>query len=391
MGPAVEPVETKGLPYEDTIFLPAIPGLGSLYTQGIAGSARSALGLAAPVSTMELPHVVYQAAGVSTADLGGQLRAYQELVHEAPSDYLPSGYLHVLAFPLAMAVMVRPDFPLPLLGMVHLSNDASLFMPVSLGDVLTVKAWAENLRPHPKGAQVDLVGEVWVEVGNGRVPGSGTLPVGVAAPPDGEPVLAWHGVSTYLAKGVNLSAGEPVQTRDNDSIEPNAILNKNEALLSDTPDSTTPVILRQASSDEDAQNAESQKGEDWKPPYPTGRWDLSAGLGREYAAISGDRNPIHMSALTAKAFGFPRAIAHGMYTAARALAEVGPGRGPTYRWTVDFAKPVLLPSKVDVSIRPMQSDNAVPRAAETGGAGYAYQGWNSKKQIKHFTGTVTPL
>jgi acyl dehydratase len=368
--------------YEDTVFLPAIPGLGSLYTQGIAGSlrlrrrasglseadarssARSALGLSAPVSTMELPHVVYQAAGVSTADLAGQLRNYQELVHEAPSDYLPSGYLHVLAFPLAMAVMVRPDFPLPLLGMVHLSNDASLFMPVSLGDVLTVKAWAENLRPHPKGAQVDLVGEVWIEI-----PGS-------------KPVLAWHGVSTYLAKGVKLPDGEThpslaesspddvskPQPTERGSLDPHVILHK----------------------DGTSEDTEPHKGE-WVPPYPTGRWELGSSLGREYGAISGDRNPIHMSALTAKAFGFPRAIAHGMYTAARALAEVGPGRGATYRWTVDFAKPVLLPSKVDVSIRPMQADSAVPRTAETGSTGYAYQGWNSKKQIKHFTGTVTPL
>ena len=68
--------------------------------------------------------------------------------------------------------------------------------------------------------------------------------------------------------------------------------------------------------------------------------------------MSGDRNPIHTSALGAKAFGFPRAIAHGMYTAARALAEAGPRRGDAYDWTVSFAKPVLLPSTVDVALRP---------------------------------------
>ena len=50
-------------------------------------------------------------------------------------------------------------------------------------------------------------------------------------------------------------------------------------------------------------------------------WSLPASASRAYAAVSGDVNPIHMSALTAKAFGFPRAIAHGMYTAARALSE----------------------------------------------------------------------
>ena len=344
MGPAVEPVETKGLQCEDTVFLPTIPGLGSLYAQGVAGAARGKLGLNPPATgtVVELPHVVYQASGVQTDDLAAQLREYQYLVHEAPSDVMPSGYLHILAFPLAMAVMVRPDFPLPLLGLVHLANDASLYVPVAIGDVLTVRAWAENLRAHPKGTQVDLVAEILVEN------------------PDevGEPVLAWHGVSTYLAKGVNLSAVEPVETPG-----------------------TCPLVP-----------AGSTAGPKWTPPYPTGQWDLPGNLGREYGAISGDRNPIHMSALTAKAFGFPRAIAHGMYTAARALAEVGPGRGDTYRWTVDFAKPVLLPSKVSVAITPMLDDNLVPRSVSgTSGAGYSYQGWNPKKQQRHFSGTITPL
>ena len=43
-----------------------------------------------------------------------------------------------------------------------------------------------------------------------------------------------------------------------------------------------------------------------------------AGLGRRYGFISGDVNPIHMSDLTARAFGFPRAIAHGMWSLGRA-------------------------------------------------------------------------
>jgi len=320
----------------ETVNLPTIPGLGTLYAQGLAGAARNLVGLKAPTNSQDLPNVVYQVTGVDTAKLGAHLRDYQELVHEAPSDTLPSGYLHVLAFPLAMAVMVRPDFPLPLLGMVHLANDASLYLPVKLGDELEVRAWAENLRPHPKGTQVDLVGEVWV------------------VQPDGaEPKLAWHGVSTYLAKGVEAEATGPDQT-------------PGKAARTDAKDN-------------------------WKAPYPTGRWNLPGGTGREYGAISGDRNPIHLSALSAKAFGFPRAIAHGMYTAARALAEVGPDRGDTYRWTVDFAKPVLLPGKVDVAITPMIDDNPLRAASSHKAVGYTYQGWNAKKNLRHFTGTVTPL
>jgi len=86
-------------------------------------------------------------------------------------------------------------------------------------------------------------------------------------------------------------------------------------------------------------------------PVGDTRWDLPAGLGRAYAAVSGDRNPIHLSALSAKAFGFPRAIAHGMWTAARALASVE-GRLPSaYRYDVAFRRPVLLPGRVRAGAR----------------------------------------
>jgi acyl dehydratase len=80
---------------------------------------------------------------------------------------------------------------------------------------------------------------------------------------------------------------------------------------------------------------------------PTAVWHLDAAAGRRYAAVSGDRNPIHLHALAARAFGFPRAIAHGMWTKARCLATFE-GRLPD-AMTVDvtFRAPVLLPSTVE--------------------------------------------
>jgi acyl dehydratase len=71
---------------------------------------------------------------------------------------------------------------------------------------------------------------------------------------------------------------------------------------------------------------------------------IAGDIGRRYGAVSGDRNPIHMSALSARAFGFKRAIAHGMWTLANSLAVAGlPYRAP-YRVTAAFRKPVLLPA-----------------------------------------------
>jgi acyl dehydratase len=77
------------------------------------------------------------------------------------------------------------------------------------------------------------------------------------------------------------------------------------------------------------------------------RWHLPDDLGRRYASVSGDRNPIHMHSLTAKAFGFPRAIAHGMWTKARCLASLEPKLPGAYEVEVEFRKPILLPALVD--------------------------------------------
>jgi acyl dehydratase len=78
----------------------------------------------------------------------------------------------------------------------------------------------------------------------------------------------------------------------------------------------------------------------------TAEWRLPGDLGRRYAAVSGDRNPIHMHSLSAKALGFPRAIAHGMWTKARCLAALE-GRLPdAFAVQVRFRKPILLPAQV---------------------------------------------
>lgn len=77
------------------------------------------------------------------------------------------------------------------------------------------------------------------------------------------------------------------------------------------------------------------------------RWYAPKHIGRRYARVSGDYNPIHLSAPTAKLFGFPQAIAHGMWTKARALAALAahvPSAG--YQLEVQFHKPLRLPSEV---------------------------------------------
>ncbi|MHC8365052.1 MaoC/PaaZ C-terminal domain-containing protein [Pseudomonas sp. ZT5P21] len=77
------------------------------------------------------------------------------------------------------------------------------------------------------------------------------------------------------------------------------------------------------------------------------RWKAPADIGRQYAKVSGDYNPIHLSAASAKLFGFPTAIAHGLWNKARTLAALN-DQLPTanVEIAVQFRKPVRLPSDV---------------------------------------------
>ena len=67
---------------------------------------------------------------------------------------------------------------------------------------------------------------------------------------------------------------------------------------------------------------------------------------RRYAAIGGDRNPIHTNLVGARLFGFPSVIAHGMFSAAAVLANLEGQLPDAVRYTVKFGKPVLLPASV---------------------------------------------
>ncbi len=81
-------------------------------------------------------------------------------------------------------------------------------------------------------------------------------------------------------------------------------------------------------------------------PAGTTEWRLPADLGRRYGAVSGDRNPIHLYPLTAKALGFPRQIAHGMWSLARCVAALENRLPDAVTVEVAFKKPILLPGTV---------------------------------------------
>ena len=250
--------------------LESSPALPPLY-------AKAALGLI-PGGGDELPDEALELAE-ATADAEA-LADYARVCGFALRDTLPPTYPHVLAFPVSMCLMADRSFPFALLGLVHIANRIEQRRAVPVDARPSIRIWAENLRPHHRGRQVDVVAE---------------LSLG------GEAV--WRGQSTYLRPGQG-SGERPERAPDPfDGVEASAV------------------------------------------------WEVPGDIGRRYAGVSGDRNPIHLHPLSARLFGFPTAIAHGMWTYARALASLDGQLPPAHTSRVEFRAPLRIPGRARLMSR----------------------------------------
>ncbi|MFE9878503.1 MaoC family dehydratase [Streptomyces sp. NPDC005784] len=279
------------------------------------------------------------------------LAAYERVCGFATgADALPGTYPHVLAFPLAMRIMAGRAFPLPLLGLVHTSIEITQYEESAATAEYELGVLVEKLAPHRRGTEATVLTE---------------------ARADGR--LVWESRSTYLARH---RPRDPGQNRDGDrDRDQNRDRDQDQDRGRDQDRDRDQD--RGRGQDRDARNAGgeaspemprhvSRRGprapsEGAPPEAPQGvtpfpspegpeplpvvaEWCLAQDVGRRYGAVSGDRNPIHLHPLTARLFGFPRAIAHGMWTVARCLAAYGPQQAVGVR--AEFRAPVLLPGTV---------------------------------------------
>jgi acyl dehydratase len=207
---------------------------------------------------------------------------------------LPPTYPHMLAFPLHLAMMTDGRFPFPAIGLVHIANRLVQHRPIGAGELLALKVWADPLEYHPRGKQFTIRTEA--RVGD---------------------ELVWEERSTNLRRG---PSGDPPPASAEESSGPaSAEESSGPASAEDLPASAT--------------------------------WRLPGDLGRRYGGVSGDLNPIHVHPLSARLFGFPTAIAHGMWTKARALAALESELPGAFTAEVAFKRPILLPAKVQFAER----------------------------------------
>jgi acyl dehydratase len=199
--------------------------------------------------------------------------------------------------------------------------------PLALPGLVHVRNRIELLRPIGADAPLDL--EVWAEnFAQHRSGAAVDLRATVSA--GGQEV--WRSTSTYLSRGATAPEGAPEADI--------------EVAVGD--------LERVAAT-----------------------WRIPDDAGRRYAKVSGDVNPIHLSGLTAKAFGFKRAIAHGMWVKARVLGALS-GRLPdAFDVDVSFRKPLLLPSTVTLSTAPRDG-------------GWDFDVRSASSGTEHVLGTLRP-
>jgi len=213
------------------------------------------------------------------------IQRYRQVCGIPDSQYTPHAYPHVLAMPLHMYIFTAPNFPVKVLGLIHLRNTIRALRPIPVNSTLRLVAEWDTLRETKTGQEYDLITRAY----------SGDE-------------LMWEEISTMLAH-----RSTPGQR---------------------------PVIER--AGDADVKSTIT----------------VGAETGRSYALVSGDFNPIHLSARTAGWFGFKQAVAHGMWSMSRSLGA-GAAHLPDEPIQIDtqFKLPLYLPS--DVIFRAKKTDKGV--------------------------------
>jgi len=213
------------------------------------------------------------------------LGAYRESCGFGLEAFLPLPAPHILAAPIHTALLAHKDFPLKAMGLIHARNTIVQHRPIPSQMPLDLHIETGDTRWVKKGCEFDILSTASI---------------------NGETV--WEEVTVVFARGPKDPAPVNESRPHADTIQ-------------DVPDPVRP-----------------DRDENWK---------LAGNLGRRYASVSGDRNPIHLWPITAKLFGFKKPIIHGMWTLARSMAamenEVGDARA---RLEIRFKRPIFLPGEV---------------------------------------------
>ncbi|GGD67631.1 MaoC family dehydratase [Lacimicrobium alkaliphilum] len=218
-----------------------------------------------------LPELTLRCEGLSAGS--EKMDEYHHLIGWPYQDRVHPAWLHCLALPLHLALLLDKGFPFKVMGLVHMENRIRQYRAIRREEKLDVSCFFDGLRRHRLGWQVTLVTEVRIDAS-----------------------LVWESKSISLVKSGDLPKRQVVVTSAN--LPPGEI------------------------------------------------WTLDASLGRQYARVSGDYNPIHLYPWSARFFGFKAQIIHGMWTKGRCISAIEQKLGDCFDVRVSFRKPIFLPCEV---------------------------------------------
>jgi hypothetical protein len=222
-------------------------------------------------------------------------------------------YLQVLTLPMQLEMMVNKPFPFKPMGLVHLANHIEVNWLPEQSSKLMLKTSFNGLTWHKKGWVFAVLSEGFV---NGK--------------------LAVSGTSYYLSRQKHVVGN--YKHAGFDDITPgelNSITQCAEQLPSAIPTVSSVTF----------------------PFDNTCELNFPLGVGRKYAGVSGDFNPIHLTRWTAKFMGFKEAIAHGMYSKALCLSAVIKQEMQNSKWvfaqtpmqfSTQFMQPIYLPTRCEL-------------------------------------------
>jgi len=211
------------------------------------------------------------------------LTRYRKVCGDSDSSLLPITYPHVLATPLHLALIACEAFPVNLLGVVHTRNTIVQHRPLRVDDIGEIRAWLEGHRETARGQEIDL--QTQIRVG---------------------PDVVWSETCTFLARRRDRS-----RARREGGVP---------AVVEVPPRREVTTSLA---------------------------FTVPSAVGRQYARVSGDFNPIHIADAGARFFGFKRAIAHGMWSLAHCAARIGDAAfSRPCTLDVAFKRPIVFSSCV---------------------------------------------
>lgn len=208
------------------------------------------------------------------------LKRYRTVCGVPDSSRLPPAYLHVVAMPMHMQLFIANNFPVKVLGLIHLRNTIRVLEDVNVKAPLRLRVHFDTMRMTAAGQEYDFTTRY-----------------------EQDGAMVWEEVSTMFARGNAPSKEGGKRPSIERSLHPQAGV-------------TTETL------------------------------DIREDTGWRYARVSGDFNPIHLTARTAKLFGFKQAVAHGMWSLGRCLAAAH-AQLPAGRMQIDtqFKLPVYIPSQ----------------------------------------------